>query len=95
MLAYLSGLLKTTGAINEIDAIQTEIEHIEAVLAIVKSARYTIIAQAPFGRIRGDHPETLGRPQPTARARARYLRDGRQGCVARRKGGGGLAFRNR
>jgi hypothetical protein len=42
MLAYLSCLLETTGAIR------TEIGHIEAVLAIVKSARYTIIAQAPL-----------------------------------------------
>jgi hypothetical protein len=61
MLAYLNGLIETTGVINEIDAIRTEIERIEAALAIVQSARYTLIAQASLSAdFLGDTPTALG-----------------------------------
>ena len=64
MLAYLNGLVETTGIINEIDAIRTEIERIEAVLAIVRSARYTLITQAPLSADSLDDAPAAPEPAP-------------------------------
>ena len=60
----LNELVKFASAISEIDSIQAEIHQIAAVLAIIESARYSLIANGPLSAAAYRADLALSKPKP-------------------------------